>query len=352
MGTLREDGKKSVIKTVSKVLVRILLGIVIAGMTAWGTGAIYYSPLPGESLRAALAALFALATALAFLLLHNRRRTLVGFLIAFALLVFLFFQIPASNDRDWQPEVAVTPYADINGDLVTIHGVRNFDYRSDTDFTPRWETRTYDLRKLDSANIIAVYWAGKAIAHIMVSFGFEGKDYLAVSIETRKEKGESYSTIAGFFRQYELYYVVADERDVIGVRTTYRHPQEDVYVYGINGNLESVRRFFLDYVKSINDLHQSPTYYNTLTTNCTTSVLFHTRVNSESPPMSWKILLSGYVPDYLYELGRIDTSMPLADLEKVSHVNQRAHAADKDSAFSQRIREGLPKATLKPTIAP
>lgn len=341
-----EEGKKSVIKTVSKVLVRTLLGIIIAGMTAWGTGAIYYSPLPGESLRAVLAALFALATALAFLLLHNRRRTLAGFLIAFALLLFLFFQIPASNDRDWQPEVAVTPYAEINGDLVTIHGVRNFDYRSDTDFTPRWETRTYDLRKLDSANIIAVYWAGKAIAHIMVSFGFEGKDYLAVSIETRKEKGESYSTLAGFFRQYELYYVVADERDVIGVRTTYRQPQEDVYVYGVNGNLESVRRFFLDYLKSINDLHRNPTYYNTLTTNCTTSILMHARINPESPPMSWKILLSGYVPDYLYELGRLDTTKTFLELEKLSHVNARAHAADKDPAFSERIREGLPKPAL------
>ena len=334
------------IKTASKIFVRTLLGIIIAGMTAWATGAIYYSPLPGESLRAALAALFALATALAFLLLHNRRRTSAGFLIAFALLLFLFFQIPASNDRDWQPEVAVTPYADINGDLVTIHGVRNFDYRSDTDFTPRWETRTYDLRKLDSANIIAVYWAGKAIAHIMVSFGFEGKDYLAVSIETRKEKGESYSTLAGFFRQYELYYVVADERDVIGVRTTYRQPQEDVYVYGVNGNLESVRRFFLDYLKSINDLHRNPTYYNTLTTNCTTSILMHARINPESPPMSWKILLSGYVPDYLYELGRLDTTKTFLELEKLSHVNARARAADKDPAFSERIREGLPKPAL------
>jgi hypothetical protein len=325
-----------------KILVRIFLGIIIAGMTAWGAGAIYYSPLPGESLRTVLSALFAIATGLAFLLLRNRRRTLVGFLIVFAVLVTLFFQIPASNDRDWQPEVAVTPYAKINGDLVTIHGVRNFDYRTETDFTERWDTRTYDLSKLDSANIIAVYWAGKAIAHIMISFGFEGKDYLAVSIETRKEKGESYSTLAGFFRQYELYYVVADERDVIRVRTTYRQPQEDVYVYRINGNLESLRRFFLDYLRSINDLLDRPSYYNTLTTNCTTSILFHARVNPESPPMSWKILLSGYLPDYLYELGRLDTTKTFPELEKLSHVNARAHAADKDATFSQRIREGLP----------
>ena len=235
-----------------------------------------------------------------------------------------------------------TPYATINGDLITIHNVRNFDYRTETDFTPRWETRSYNLSQLDSADIIAVYWAGKAIAHVMVSFGFAGKDFLAVSIETRKEKGEDYSTLAGFFRQYELYYVVADERDVIRVRTTYRQPQEDVYIYRTRAQIKNLRRIFLDYIKSINELHERASYYNTLTTNCTTTILMHTRMNPESPPMSWKVLLSGYVPDYLYDLGRIDTSRPFAELEKLSLVNARAHAADKDPAFSQRIRAGLP----------
>jgi len=279
---------------------------------------------------------------LAFLFLPHRGRTAAGALAVFALLVVCFLRIPVSNDRNWQPEVAQAPYATVSGDMVTIHNVRNFDYRSETVFTPRWETRTYDLRKLDSGDLIAVYWAGKAIAHIMVSFGFGGKDHLSVSIETRKEKGESYSTLAGFFRQYELYYVVADERDVIRVRTAYRQPQEDVYVYRTRAPLRNVRRIFLDYVKGMNELRDRPAYYNTLTTNCTTSILFHTRMNPESPPMSWKVLLSGYVPDYLYELEKIDTTKPFAELEKLSRVNGRAHAADKDPAFSQRIREGLP----------
>jgi hypothetical protein len=280
--------------------------------------------------------------ALAFLLLANRRRTSIVFLVVFALMVALYFKIPASNDREWQTDVARTPYAMINGDLVTIHNVRNFDYRTDTDFTPRWETRTYDLRKLNSGDLIAVYWAGKAIAHIMVSFGFEGKDYISISIETRKEKGESYSTLAGFFRQYELIYVVADERDLIGVRTTYRRPPEDVYVYRVNAPIENIRRVFLDYIKTINELRERPAFYNTLTTNCTTAALLRTRINPQSPPMSWKILLSGYVPDYLYELGRIDTTRPFAELEKLSHVNTRARAADRDRSFSQRIRKELP----------
>ncbi|HUC98525.1 MAG TPA: DUF4105 domain-containing protein [Candidatus Polarisedimenticolaceae bacterium] len=331
-----------------RIIGRFVLGVVIGALTLWAVGMLYYSPLLPEEARAISAGGFAVITILAFLFLPRRGRTLLGFVAVFAVLVVLFLRIPASNDRDWQPEVAMTPYATISGDMITIHNLRNFDYRTETDFTPRWETRTYDLQKLDSVDLIAVYWAGKAIAHIMVSFGFAGKDYLAVSIETRKEKNESYSTLAGFFRQYELYYVVADERDVMRVRTTYRNPQEDVYVYRVNGPIKNVRRVFIDYIKSINDLRDRPSYYNTLTTNCTTSILMHTRMNPESPPMSWKILVSGYVPDYLYELGRLDTSRSLADLEKVSHVNQRAHAADKDPAFSQRIREGLPMPAAKP----
>lgn len=327
---------------VPRVLVRVFLGLVVAGTNLWGVGALYYSPLLPEVWRLYASGVYLLLTLLGFVFLPRRGRTAIGALAVFGILVILFLWIPASNNRDWQPEVAQTPYATINGDMITIHNVRNFDYRTETDFDPRWETRTYDLSKLDSADIIAVYWAGKAIAHVMVSFGFAGKDYLTVSIETRKEKGENYSTLAGFFRQYELYYVVADERDVVRVRTTYRQPQEDVYIYRTKGPLKNVRRIFLDYLESINELRERASYYNTLTTNCTTSILFHTRMNPESPPMSWKVLLSGYVPDYLYELGRIDTSRPFAELEKMSRVNERAHAADKDPAFSQRIREGLP----------
>ena len=317
-------------------------------MTIWGAGALYYAPLLPQAWRAIAAGGYAAITVLAFVFLPRRGLTLLGSVGVFGILVAWFFQIPAANDRDWQPDVSVTPYATVNGDLVTIHGVRNFDYRTESDFDARWETRTYDLRKLDSVDIIAVYWAGKAIAHVMASFGFQGKDYLAVSIETRKEKGEEYSTLAGFFRQYELVYIVADERDVIRVRTTYRQPQEDVYIYRTRAPLRNVRRIFLDYVQTMNDMHERARFYNTLTTNCTTSILMHTRMNPESPPMSWKILLSGYVPDYLYELGRIDTSKPFAELEKLSHVNARAHAADKDPAFSQRIREGLPKPPPQP----
>jgi hypothetical protein len=293
----------------------MLAGAAIVAIILWVVGLFYFSPLLPERWRPIGAGAYAVLTIGAFLFLPRRGRTTMAALAVFGLLVILFLQIPASNERDWQPDVAQTPFATISRDMITIHNVRNFDYRAENNFDAHWQTRTYALGKLDSANIVALYWAGKAIAHVMVSFGFAGKDYLSVSIETRKEKGKSYSTLAGYFRQYELCYVVADERDVIRVRTTYRQPQEDVYVYRTKAPIKNIRRIFLDYINSINELRDRPSYYNTLMTNCITSILFHTRINPESPPMSWKVLLSGYVPDYLYDLGRIDTSRPFAELE-------------------------------------
>jgi hypothetical protein len=320
----------------------VVVALAVTLMTAVGAGVIYYSNLPAPRLRGPLTALFVAATVLAFALVPRRRRTLAVFLVVFIMLVGWHVLIPASNHRDWQPEVAVTPWATVEGDMVTVHGVRNFDYRTETDFTSRWEVRRYDLRALDSVDLLAVYWAGKAIAHIMVSFGFGGADYLAFSIETRKERGEGYSTVAGFFKQYELVYVAADERDVIRVRTKYRQPQEDVYLYRLGRGGERGRRVFLDYINTMNDMRERPRFYNTLTTNCTTTILHHARVNPGSPPLSWKILLSGYVPEYLYELGRLDRTHPFPELERLSRVNERAHAADQDPMFSRRIRERLP----------
>jgi Domain of unknown function (DUF4105) len=320
----------------------VLVGLVVASTTGWAALAIDYSAGASASLRRVLAIVFAAGTLLAFTVLPRRRRTLLGFLVVFAVVVAWWLRIPASNDRDWQPEVSRLAYAEVEGDRVTLHNIRNFDYRTETDFTPRWYDATFDLADLRSADAIACYWMGDAIAHVMVSFGFANDRYVAVSIETRKERGESYSTIAGFFKQYELVYVVGDERDLIRVRTNYRELKEDVYVYRTLVPRENVRRLFLDYVRRINELRDHPAFYNTLTTNCTTSIFLHTRVNPGHAPFSWKLLLSGYVPQYAYERGRINTSMPFEELRRRSHVNERAQAADEDADFSRRIREGLP----------
>jgi hypothetical protein len=269
-----------------------VVGLAVVGLTGWAALAIRYSTLPRATL---LGELFVLATVVAFAVLPRRRRTLVGFLVAWSLVLVWWLRIPPSNDRDWQPDVAVQSYATIDGERVTFHNIRNFEYRTETDYDPHWYDATFDLADLRSGDLVASYWMGDAIAHIFVSFGFAGDRYVAVSIETRKERGEQYSTIAGFFKQYELTYVVADERDLIGLRTNTRQPREDVYVYRTRVQPEKLRHFFLDYVREINELKEHPAFYNTLTTNCTTNVLLHLRVNEGAPPLSWKVLLSGAV---------------------------------------------------------
>jgi hypothetical protein len=318
------------------------VGLAVTGATLWGALAIYYSPLPGAPLRLGLAAAFALGTAGAFLFLRDRRRTLLGFAVAFAAVLLWRASIEPSHQRDWQTEVAVLPYATRDGDLVTLHNVRNFDYRTEQDFVARHDDRTFDLRALDAVDLIAVYWAGDAIAHVMVSFGFAGEQ-VAFSIETRKEKGEAYSSLAGFFKQYELIYVVGDERDLIRVRTNYRRPEEQVYLYRTRARPEAARRLFLEYVGKINRLKEEPEFYNTLTTNCTTDVWFLVRALSDRFPLDWRVLLSGYFPAYAYDLGSLDTSLPFAELKSISLINAKAHAADQDPDFSERIRQGLPR---------
>jgi hypothetical protein len=287
--------------------------------------------------------IFGMAVLVWYLFSAKRTRPLLVFFGAFLLLVAWWSTIPPRQDRDWAPEYARLPYATINGDQVTIHNIRNFDYRTETDFTPRYYGKTFDLRQLDSVDVIASYWMGDAIAHIFLSFGFAGKDFLAISIETRRERHETYSTVAGFFKQYELFYVVADERDLIGLRTNYRKdPPEDVYLYRTHAPPDNARRLFLDYIREINSLADKPEFYNALTTNCTTSILTHTRVNQGGLPLSWKVLLSGYIPQYLYERAGIDTSLPFPELKRRSQINAAAQAANNAPDFSQRIRIGLP----------
>ncbi len=321
----------------------LLLGLLLLMMAGWGVLALYYFDHKSLVLRSSLAIAFAIASLIAIAGLaspHWRWRTVAAFLALFLLVLFWWSTLTPSNDRNWQPESAVLPYAVINGDRVTVHNIRNFDYRSENDCTPAYYTKTFDLQQLDSVDVVTTYWMGPEIAHVLLSFGFAGKDHLAISIEARKVVGEGYSSLKGFFRQYELYYVVADERDVIRVRTNYRHnPPEDVYVYRIKGATQtSGRNLFLSYMKKINELVDHPEFYNTLTTNCTSNIWLHTRVNPGHLPYSWKILVSGYVPEYLYENGRLDTSVPFSELQQRSHINARAQAADKAEDFSRKIR--------------
>jgi hypothetical protein len=291
---------------------------------AWGFGALGLLALVGLAVRRA------------------RRPAAIGFSSAFALVLVVWGSTTPSNDRDWAPEVAVLPFAIVDGDRVTVHHLRNFDYRTETDFTPASYDRTFHFRRLDRIDLVAVYWMGPAIAHLFVTFGF-GDDHLAISIEVRKSRTRPYATLPGIFPQYELVYVVADERDVIRVRTNYRKdPPEEVYLFRVRGPIENGRRIFLDYMRDINVVRERPRFYNTLTTNCTAMILAHTAVNPGHLAYSWKVLLSGYAEEYAYDMGRLDRSLPFEELRRRSHINAVAQAADKAPDFSQRIRAGLP----------
>lgn len=346
-----------VLKLARRIAAKLLLVLPIVVTTGWGVLALYYSGPQSDVLRTSLAVLFGLlglATLSGLALRHWRQRALGIYVVVFIGLIAWWNSIAPANDRDWKPEVAVSPYAVLEGDQVAVHNVRNFDYRSETDFTPRYYDKTFDLRQLESVDLVASYWAGPAIAHIFLSFGFAEGDHLAVSIERRDERGEGYSAIKGLFKQFELFYVVADERDVIRVRTNYRRdPPEDLYVFRLQGSAENARRLLLEYLGKLNSLRQRPEFYNTLVTNCTGNIWLHSRANPGHVPYSWKILLSGHVPEYLYGLGRLDTSLSFPELMRRSRVNDAAHAADQAADFSRQIRVGLPgSATHVPTGEP
>ena len=328
----------------------VLLGILAAASGIWASLLLFYAGPQNSGLNTALAVAAAVMSLLTLASLFIRRwrwRMLTAHFTMFGLLLAWWATLAPSNDREWQPDLAKLAHATIDGDRVTVHNIRNVDYRSEFDYTLAWYDKSFDLRKLEGVDLVAVYWMGPAIAHIFVSFAFAGGDHLAISIEARKEKGEGYSILKGFFRQYELYYVVADERDVIRLRTNYRQdPPEDVYIYQIRGSVDNGRRLFTAYINKINDLNRSPEFYNTLTTNCTTNIWVHSKVNPEHPPFSWKILASGYVPQYLYETGKLDTRLPFAELQRSAYVNLQAKRADGAPDFSQRIR--TPSGSTKP----
>jgi hypothetical protein len=319
------------------------LDLVVLGFGSWGALLLAFAGPSDAILRSALVFGFCLAsvaTLIAFFLPRWRWSAIGVFAALCAALVFLWASLEPTNERDWQPQVAVLPYATISGDQVTVHNIRNFDYRSETDYTIAYYDKSFDLRQLRSVDIVTSYWMGPAIAHVFVSFGFADDDYLAVSVEVRYAKGQDYSRLKGLFRQYELVYVVADERDVIRLRTNYRRsPPQDVYVYRVKGSVEATRRFFLEYMNRWNALRTQPEFYNTLTTNCTTNIWVNDGGNPDRIPLSWKILASGYVPEYLYEQVRLeDMGLPFAELQRRAHVNARAQAADSAADFSQRIR--------------
>jgi hypothetical protein len=245
-----------------------------------------------------------------------------------------------SNTRDWQRDVARMAAAEIRGERVTVRNVRNFHYRSRTDYDERWEERTYDLGQLDGLDIFFIYWGAPLIAHTILSWSFDDGRHFAISVETRKKKGQQYSAIKAFFRQYELIYVAADENDVIKLRTNVRG--ERTFLYRLRTSKAGARKLLLDFLEAMNLLSRQPVWYNGLVANCTTVIRERVVHAGGKLPFSWRLFANAYLPELLYNRGSFDTSLPFAELEARSLINDRARALAETDDFSARIRDGLP----------
>ena len=323
-------------------LLRLPLYFVLALATLWAAGALYFD-LPVAWLRAPLALSYGVVMLAVLLFFKRPWRAMASVALGFAAVLAWWLTIKPAANRNWQPDVARQAWAQIQGDEITLHDVRNFEYRTETDYTPRWETRVVHLSTLTGVDLSITYWGSPWIAHPIVSFDFADSVPVAFSIETRKAEGQSYSVIAGLYRQYELTYIPADERDLIRLRTNYRK-DEDVFLYRTTISLDHGRALFLAYLDRLNQLHERPEFYNQLTDNCTTDIRVVNKAarKGKVPPWNWRMLLNGKMDELLYERGGFDRSLPFAALKERSHINKKAQAADASADFSQLIRAGLP----------
>lgn len=332
------SGTRGPFARVARVGVVLLAAVAVAAVAAWCVLAIYFSDLPGRGVRLGAATAFGVATLALFLVVRNRRLALAGFGAGFLGVLLWWNAIPASNDRDWRPEVGVLPVVEFgeDGRHVTVRGVRDFEYRTADDFTPRYDTRTYDLDGLRTMDLVLSDWGIGDVVHTMLSFGFEGDDYLAVSVETRLERGEPQSGLRGLFKQYELIYVLADERDLLRLRTDFRG--EDVYVYPTTVTPAEARVVLTDILETAGALPAAPRFYNTITHNCTTSMLPHLKKARWIDTCDIRFLLNGQTVERAYSRGTIRTDVSLEETRRRFHVNRYLREPYDVAEYSLLIR--------------
>ena len=331
--------KRGILKTLFTGVAAVVRGLFLALLVAWATLAIYYSNLPWPALRLASAAAFAAFSIWALWVSPNRNR-FFAFVGTFFAVVTWWVLIPPSHDREWRPEVAVMPRAFIDGDRVRFTGVRNFDFRSRNDFTVRWDEREVERSHLIGIDFYVSYWSEGPVGHTFLSFIFDNAPPLAVSIETRPEVGESFAPIASLFKQFELIYVVGEERDLVGLRTNHRN--ETVYLYRLNTSAADARRLFDIYVQRINELAERPEFYHLLSNSCTINIIRYANAAGRAGRFDIRHLLNGLIDSYLYHSGRVDTTLPFPELRRQSLINEAAQQAGDAADFPERIRANLP----------
>ena len=334
--------------TLARVGAWSLGGVVIAFATMIAALFLHVASLPWAPARTVLAGAFVIAIAGAFILLKPRWKALLVFAVLFGGAWLWYALIPASNDRAWQPDVARVVSVDFDGDLVTVHNVRAFHYRSVDDYDEIWETRTYDLSTLRTTDTLFSYWGPRNIAHTMLSFGFDDGEHLVISVETRKEVGETYDAVRSLFKQFELIYIVGDERDLIGLRTNHRG--EDTYLFPVARDPAETRALLVDILRRADSLGREPEHYRTIRDNCTTSLLTHIdRAAGRRTPFSFKLLLNGYIPELAYERGRIPSDAPFDVVMQRYAISEKARTGGDGPGFSERIRVGAGPTVTRPS---
>jgi hypothetical protein len=303
---------------------------------AWAAGALYFD-LPAPSLVRTIASLGWAVGAVA-LAAFGQLRGRILVLLGFAGITCWWLTLRPPQDADWQPQVAVLAYATREGDRFTVHHIRNFEYRSATDFSPRYDTRDFDLANLRAVDLFINDWGLPLIVHPFASFDFGPQGHLCFSIEIRPRQGQEYSTLAGLYRQFTLIYVTADERDAVRVRTNYQH--EDIYLYRLRFSPDEVRVRFLEYIDVLNKLYAHPVWYNVITHNCVTAI-WALHPSARQVPWDWRILINGFLDRMLYERGVLAGDLPFEELRAQALINKRAQEAGDAPDFSQRIRVGL-----------
>jgi hypothetical protein len=331
-------GDSGILRIVTASLATLLIGF----PAAWAVLALWYQAPGNHFVKFVILALWvAFSVGMIFAVWNGRAAVgLIAFAAAFAILLVWWHRIPPTNDRLWSDDVAQMTTGTVDGHLVTLNNVRNFAWRSNTDYTQRWESRVYDLEKLRSVDMVMSYWTGPAIAHMLMSFGFDDGQYVVFSVEVRRLKTGDYSELGGFFKQFELSVIAADERDVIRVRTNVRG--EDDYLYRLRMPVEAIRSLFLGYVGEANSLIDSPRFYNTITANCTTLVYHMMKRIVGYLPLNYRILLDGYLPGYVYEVGGLDSRYTLKQLRDMGRITDRARQSGDSDSFSIDIRRGIP----------
>lgn len=269
-------------------------------------------------------------------MVQNLYKIKIAILFFLLLITALWLSITPSGDRDWADDVARIVTGKVERDVVTLHNVRNFEWRTRDEYQQAWETREYDLSRLTSVDMFLSTWGRPDIAHTLVSFGFEDDEHVVFSVEIRKERHEKFSEIAGFFKQYEIALIAADENDIVRTRTNIR--KEDVSIYRVHLSQEQARALFLSYVDRGNKLAAQPEFYNTLTANCTTVVYDMIKMIVPDLPMDYRILLSGRLPSYIYEIGGFGRDQTLAEIVADAPITARAQSIPDDEDFSAWIR--------------